>query len=114
MEKRQPIKTADRENRLLPTAGISTQAAPPAAKALPESIYILFRKYFVSSLFDLSFFLWYEAWLKAYDESVQADLIGLRGNSNVLELQQKGHLLGLGPYIQKSGLDVKNYGKSSR
>lgn len=52
----------------------------------------------------------HEAWLKAYDESVQADLIGLRGNSNVLELQQKGHLLGLGPYIQKSGLDVKNYG----
>lgn len=52
----------------------------------------------------------HEAWLKDYDGSGQVDLIGLRGNSNVLELQQKGKLLGLAPYIQKSGLDVKAYG----
>ena len=52
----------------------------------------------------------HETWLKAYDGSMQVDLIGLRGNSNVLELQQRGQLLGLGSYIQKSGLDVKAYG----
>lgn len=52
----------------------------------------------------------HEEWLKTYDGSIQVDLVGLRGNSNVLELQQKGQLLGLGSYIQKSGLDVKAYG----
>lgn len=52
----------------------------------------------------------HETWLKDYDGGIQADLIGLRGNANVLELQQKGYLLGLGPYIQKSGLDIKAYG----
>lgn len=52
----------------------------------------------------------HETWLKDYDGGIQADLIGLRGNANVLELQQKGYLLGLGSYIQKSGLDIKAYG----
>lgn len=52
----------------------------------------------------------HDVWLKGYDGNEQADLIGLRGNSNVLELYQKGYLLGLGPYLQKSGLDIKAYG----
>lgn len=52
----------------------------------------------------------HETWLKSYDGDKQVDLIGLRGNSHVLELQQKGYLLGLSSYIQKSGLDIKAYG----
>lgn len=52
----------------------------------------------------------HETWLKSYNGDKQVDLIGLRGNSHVLELQQKGYLLGLSSYIQKSGLDIKAYG----
>lgn len=52
----------------------------------------------------------HEAWIKEFNEKSPVDLVGLRGNANVLELQQKGYLLGLGPYIRKSSLDIKAYG----
>lgn len=52
----------------------------------------------------------HEQWLKEYDGTVGADLLGLRGNSNVLELQEKGYLTDLNDYIRSSGLDVTAYG----
>lgn len=52
----------------------------------------------------------HEEWLKNYEDSYGADILGLRGNANVVELQEKGSLLPLGHYLKESDLDVTAYG----
>ncbi len=49
-------------------------------------------------------------WIKNYDGSIGADILGLRGNRNLLELQNKGILLDLRPYLQRGNLDVRGFG----
>lgn len=52
----------------------------------------------------------HDDWLRDYNESVGADIVGLRGNSHVVKLQQRGLLLGLREYLRESDLDVTAYG----
>ncbi len=52
----------------------------------------------------------HEQWIESYIPGVKVDLIGLRGNTNLLALQDKGVLLDLSPYIHRSDLDVTAYG----
>ena len=52
----------------------------------------------------------YEYWVGNYTPGVKVDLLGLRGNANLLALQDKGVLVDLSPYIYKSDLDVAVYG----
>lgn len=59
----------------------------------------------------------YSRWLEEYTASgdtassdAGADIMGLRGNSNVIMMSQKGCLCDLGPYIKKSQIDISAYG----
>ena len=52
----------------------------------------------------------HEDWVNNYDQSVGADIVGLRGNSHVVKFQQRGFLLGLREYLKESDLDVTAYG----
>ncbi len=52
----------------------------------------------------------HEEWLNQYDPSCGADLIGLRGNANLVEMENKGALLGLTEYLKDSDLDVTAFG----
>lgn len=52
----------------------------------------------------------HDAWVENYNESVGADIVGLRGNSHVVKFQQRGFLLGLREYLKESDLDVTAYG----
>ena len=48
----------------------------------------------------------HDDWVENYGESVEADIVGLRGNSHVIKFQQRGFLLGLREYLKASDLDV--------
>lgn len=52
----------------------------------------------------------HEEWLEAYEKDRGADILALRGNADVLKMQQRGQLLGLRDYLTKSELDVTAYG----
>lgn len=52
----------------------------------------------------------HEDWLNNYSDEYEVDIIGLRGNTHLLQLQQQGYLLGLSDQIQSSNLDITAYG----
>ena len=52
----------------------------------------------------------HEEWLANYDPDCGADLVGLRGNANLVEMQSKGALLGLSQYLKNGELDVTTFG----
>ncbi len=52
----------------------------------------------------------HEAWINAYTDDYGTDIIGLRGNSQLLQFHKKQQLLGLTAYIKESDLDIRNYG----
>lgn len=52
----------------------------------------------------------HEDWINQYSDDYQADVIGLRGNTHLVQLQRQGYLLGIGDYIQNSDLDITAYG----
>lgn len=52
----------------------------------------------------------HEEWICNYSDNYGTDIIGLRGNTQLLQFQQQGKLVELSHFIQKSGLDIRNYG----
>lgn len=55
----------------------------------------------------------YSRWLENYtasDDSEAADIMGLRGNSNVIMMSQKDCLYDLSPFIKDSQIDISAYG----
>lgn len=52
----------------------------------------------------------YAKWIENYSDEYGVDIIDLRGNSQLLNLQQQGKLLSLGALLKESNLDVTAYG----
>ena len=52
----------------------------------------------------------HEDWVNHYNDAYATDIIGIRGNGQLLQFQKQKKLLGLSRFIKESNLDIRNYG----